>query len=75
MVKLNEQEAQKFYSDHKEKPYFKNIAVHLSSDLIVAMELVHDNCVNNFLGIIGPSNSQVGKKDNPKSLRAIFGQD
>lgn len=37
LAKLNEQEAQKFYSDQKEKPIFKNISVHLSTDLILAL--------------------------------------
>ncbi len=62
MVKLNEQEAQRFYSDMKTKPNFRDHALHLSSDLAVALEIVGDNCINKFLSLIGPSNPQVGKK-------------
>lgn len=62
MVKLNEQEAQRFYSEQKTKPDFKDHSVHLSSDLAVALEIIADNCVNNFLSLMGPSNPQVAKK-------------
>jgi nucleoside-diphosphate kinase len=41
---------------------------------VVALELVAESCVNKFLGVMGPSNPQIGRKENPKSMRAIYGQ-
>jgi len=38
------------------------MALHLSSDLIVALEIIADNCVNSWQALMGNSNSQVAKK-------------
>lgn len=75
MCKLTNQDAQRLYSNHKDKPNFKEMCSHLSSDLIMALELTYDNSVNKWLHLMGPSNPQIAKKEAPYSIRATFGQD
>jgi nucleoside diphosphate kinase len=39
------------------------------------LELVKDNAVEEWRKLIGPTNTEVAKRDAPNSLRAIFGTD
>ena len=37
MARMTQQDAEKFYADHKGKPYFKDIVAHICSDLVVGL--------------------------------------
>lgn len=71
MARLTPQDAEKFYADHKGKPYFKEMVSHLSSDLVVGLELIADNCVSKWKSLLGSPND--ASKETPHSIRAKFG--
>merc|ERR1712224_576870 len=48
---------------------------HLSSDVVVAMELIGPDAVNLWKELVGPSISQEAKSQAPNSLRAQIGTD
>ncbi|EGR27179.1 nucleoside diphosphate kinase 7, putative [Ichthyophthirius multifiliis] len=75
MTKLSLKEAEEFYAEHKGKSFFADLTQFICSDLIVAIELVTNDCVNNLKKLVGPTNCQVARVDAPKSLRAQFGSD
>ena len=72
---MTQQDAEKFYAEHKGKPFFKGLCEQMSSDLVVAMELVSDNCVAKWRQLLGPTSPQQAKMESPKSIRALFGQE
>jgi len=45
----------------------------MSSDFVVGMELVADNCVLKWRQLIGPTNCHVARVEAPNSLRALYG--
>lgn len=47
----------------------------ITSDVVVGMELVHNDCIAEWRKYIGPTNTAIAKKDSPDSIRAIFGTD
>ena len=48
---------------------------HLSSDIVVGLELVRENAITLLQQIIGPSNSLIAKNQSPNSIRGTFGKD
>lgn len=45
----------------------------MSSDFVVALELVSENAVQKWRQLLGPTNCQVARADAPQSIRALFG--
>ncbi len=64
-----------FYGEHKGKPFFPTLQGFITSDVVVGMELVADNAVDKWRGLIGPTNTLKAKQEAPSSLRALFGTD
>ena len=75
MLKMGTQDAEKFYSQHKGKPFYKGLCDHMSSDLVVGLELVADNCVAKWRQLLGPTSPPNAKMESPKSIRAIYGDE
>eukprot|EP00829_Urostomides_striatus_P017432 TRINITY_DN601_c0_g1_i1.p1 TRINITY_DN601_c0_g1~~TRINITY_DN601_c0_g1_i1.p1 ORF type:complete len:334 (-),score=115.50 TRINITY_DN601_c0_g1_i1:54-995(-) len=75
MLKMSTEMAQTFYGEHKGKPFFEPLVQRMSSDAIVAMELVADDAVNKWRSLIGPTNSETARKEAPNSIRALYGTD
>jgi nucleoside-diphosphate kinase len=75
MVQLSQKEAQQFYAVHEGKPFFHSLVEYMSSDKIVALELVSNDAVAKWRAVIGPTNCEDAKRDAPNSIRARFGTD
>jgi nucleoside-diphosphate kinase len=45
----------------------------MSSDFVVALELVAENAVQKWRQLLGPTNCQVARAEAPNSIRALFG--
>lgn len=58
-----------FYAEHVEKPFFPNLAAHMTSDVSIGMELVHADAVTSWRSVIGPTNSATAKAEAPNSIR------
>jgi len=62
MVKLTKQDACQFYAEHQGKPFYENLTNYMSSDFIVALELVSDDAIKKWRELIGPTNSLTAKE-------------
>ncbi|HEY8739505.1 MAG TPA: nucleoside-diphosphate kinase [Candidatus Dormibacteraeota bacterium] len=63
MMKMDEARAQRHYSEHLEKPFFKDLAAFITSGPLVAMVLVGPNAVSNvrqMMGVTDPAKSAPG---------------
>jgi nucleoside-diphosphate kinase len=68
---LTDEEAKKFYSIHKGKPFYKDLIEFMTSGEIYVLALQKDNAVEDFRTLIGdtdPSKSSVG------TIRQKFGE-
>lgn len=69
MLKFNTNEAEIFYSDHKEKPFFKELVSFITSGKIIALILTGDNVIKKTRTLIGDTNFKNAKKN---TIRAKF---
>lgn len=61
--------AGKFYSIHKERPFYKELCSYMSSGPIIPMILEKENAVEDFRKLIGTTDP---KKAAPGTIRALF---
>ena len=69
-IKLEKQEAEKFYKVHQTKPFYNDLCSYLSSGPIVVMVLESENAVlknRELMGATDPTKAEEG------TLRKIFG--
>lgn len=81
-VKLTTEDAEEFYAEHKERPFFKDLVDFMSSGPIVAAILLKENAVADFRTLIGstdPNDAEEGTIRKTfavsKSQNAIHGSD
>lgn len=75
MTRFNPTTAGVFYGEHKGKPFYNDLMNFVSSDVVTGMELVAENAIEKWRGLIGPTNSNQAKLNAPNTLRAVFGTD
>lgn len=60
MAKLGKQEAERVFEGHRGKPYFNELTNHASSDLVVALEVLADNCISKIGSFVSSVRGQYG---------------
>lgn len=71
MVQMTTEQAQAFYGEHKDRPFFKNLVSYMTSGPVVVQVLEGDNAVEVNRTVMGPTNP---KDAAPGTIRAEFGQ-
>lgn len=69
MTRLTAELAGKFYAIHKERPFYKDLCVYMSSGPIVPIILEKDNAIEDFRKLIGATDPA---KAAPGTIRALF---
>lgn len=74
MVKLTKEQATEFCKgkESAQLPYIINF---LTSEPVLALELLGDDAIAQWLKVIGPEDSDEARKTAPSSLRACYGKD
>ena len=70
-LKLSKEDAESFYEEHKERPFFPDLVDFMSSGPIVAAILLKDNAVEDFRKLIGstdPAEAEDG------TIRKLFAE-
>lgn len=75
MLKLTRQQSERFYQEHSEKSFFPFMIDYISSDVVVAIELIGENAVAYWRELIGPTDPIEARGICPESIRAKFGVD
>ena len=75
MSRFGRTQAEQFYGEHRDKPFFPNLQSFITSDVVIGMELVGNNAVSSWRSLIGPTNTETARAEAPQSLRAQFGTD
>ena len=71
MHKLSYAQAEAFYAEHKDKPFYPELASMMSSGPVVLMVIEGDNAVLKLREAIGSTDP---KKAAPGTIRALFGK-
>ena len=70
LVVLDQNRASKFYSVHKEKPFFGRLCDNMCSGPIIVMELNKENAVEDFRKLIGATNPEDAEEGTIRKLYA-----
>ncbi len=68
-ISLSKEEAEKFYSEHKEKPFFNSLVEFMTSGPIQVQILEGNNAITKYRELMGDTNP---KEANPGTLRYEF---
>lgn len=71
MVSLSKQQAEQFYAEHKERPFYPDLVTFMTSGPIVAIVLEGNNAVAKNRELMGATDPQKAEKG---TLRADFAQ-
>lgn len=69
MLKLSQELAEEFYEIHKGKVFYEGLIEFMTSGPVIAMILKHENAVENFRKLIGPTDPN---KAEPGTIRKTF---
>lgn len=60
MAKLAKQDAERIFEGHRGKPYFNELTSLASSDLVLALEVLADNCIGKIKDFVAGAQRQFG---------------
>ncbi|XP_078489243.1 thioredoxin domain-containing protein 3 homolog [Ciona intestinalis] len=69
---LTREQAESFYSEHKDKDYFEPLVKQMTCGPVLALCLAHDDAVDQWRSMLGPKVVADAVEEQPDSLRAQF---
>ena len=70
-IKLTIEQAEGFYSVHKEKPFFRDLIEYMTSEPVIVQVLSGENCVEKYRSIMGATNPENADKGTIRKLFAL----
>merc|ERR1711977_742417 len=65
--------AEQFLASKASDPEFRDHVAHLTSDVVIAMELIGDGAISKWQALMGPASPDQARGEAPRSIRALFG--
>ena len=70
-IKLTIDQAENFYSVHKERPFFRDLIEYMTSEPVVVQILSGENCVERYRSIMGATNPENADEGTIRKLFAL----
>ena len=70
-IKLTIEQAESFYSVHKEKPFFPDLIEYMTSEPVIVQILSGENCVEKYRSIMGATNPENAESGTIRKLFAL----
>jgi len=70
-IKLTNDQAENFYSVHKERPFFKDLIDFMTSEPVIVQVLTGENCVEKYRTIMGATNPENADNGTIRKLFAL----
>ena len=70
-IKLTMEQAENFYSVHKEKPFFSDLIEYMTSEPVIVQVLRGENCVEKYRSIMGATNPENAESGTIRKLFAL----
>ena len=70
-IKLTIEQAEGFYSVHKEKPFFRDLIEYMTSEPVIVQVLSGKNCVEKYRTIMGATNPENAESGTIRKLFAL----
>ena len=68
---LSKNQAEKFYSVHKDKPFFNDLINYMTSEPVIVQVLEGDNCIEKYRSIMGATNPENAENGTIRKLFAL----
>ena len=70
-IKLTTEQAEKFYSVHKEKPFFRDLVEYMTSEPVIVQVLSGENSIDRYRSIMGATNPDNADEGTIRKLFAL----
>ena len=70
-IKLNKDQAEKFYFVHKEKPFFNDLIEYMTSEPVVVQVLTGENAIDKYRKVMGATNPDNAEEGTIRKLHAL----
>ena len=70
-IKMNDEQAQKFYEVHNDKPFFNDLVEYMTSEPVVVQVLQADNAVKKYREVMGATNPENAEEGTIRKLFAL----
>ena len=70
-IKLTNEQAENFYSVHKDKPFFGDLIKYMTSEPVIVQVLSGENCVEKYRSIMGATNPENADEGTIRKLFAL----
>ena len=70
-IKLTNEQAENFYSVHREKPFFRDLIEYMTSEPVIVQILSGKNCVEKYRSIMGATNPENAEDGTIRKLFAL----
>jgi len=70
-IKLSTDQAENFYSIHKERPFFSDLVQYMTSEPVIVQVLSGENCVEKYRSIMGATNPENADEGTIRKLFAL----
>ena len=70
-IKLTNEQAENFYSVHKEKPFFADLIEYMTSEPVIVQILSGEDCVEKYRSIMGATNPENAENGTIRKLFAL----
>ena len=70
-IKLTTDQAENFYSVHKEKPFFRDLIEYMTSEPVIVQVLSGENCIEKYRSIMGATNPENAENGTIRKLFAL----
>ena len=70
-IKLTIEQAEGFYSVHKEKPFFRDLIEYMTSEPVIVQVLSGENCIEKYRSIMGATNPENADNGTIRKLFAL----
>jgi len=71
-IKLSKEQAEKFYAEHKDRGFFKDLVDFMTSGPVIIMALQKQNAIKDWRDLMGATNPAEAA---PGTIRKLFGTD
>ena len=70
-IKLTTEQAEKFYSVHKERPFFRDLVDYMTSEPVIVQVLSGENSIDRYRSIMGATNPENAENGTIRKLFAL----
>ncbi|KAJ2758563.1 hypothetical protein H4S06_002643, partial [Coemansia sp. BCRC 34490] len=72
-ITLSRAQAQAFYAEHQDKPFFDSLVDFMTSGPVIALSLDGDDVIRGWRMMAGQTDPDEARAQTPQSIRALFG--